>query len=294
MWKVNLVAVSLLLAASYSAGGQTIDFEQAEGFNPGGAWPAGWSSSSSSGGVAQVSTLHPTSGIQCVEFGAGMSGSASISYYPGWVIPADTKMRVQFDIRASEYGPPDDFNFSGYGGIYIYDQDYYKLGGVVLALEDYDGYDPVQADDFKLKFMYGSQMPVVGTFVPGTYYRYTLKIDRIINQITQRMEVIGGGTVAQQTYTYSGSSIPLIYFAGSQTPSTPAYADRLAFGAYSPADFGGEAGVDLLDFSILAAAWGSSAGPPADPAWNPACDLVPDGVIDMADLIAFSEEWLSP
>ena len=66
------------------------------------------------------------------------------------------------------------------------------------------------------------------------------------------------------------------------------------FGTYSPADLGGGPGVDLVDFSVLAAAWGSSAGPPADPSWNPACDLVADGVIDVDDLRAFAEQWLEP
>ena len=284
--RVCLIGMALVFAVSCSAVAQTVDFEVAEGFSVGGAWPAGWSSSSSGGGVAQVSTLHPTSGLQCVEFGTNLTGAGWIKYYPSWGIPADTKMRLQFDIKASPYSPPNGFDYSGYGGIHVYDPGYAYLGGMLFALE---------AGDFKLKFLSVYQQLTVGTFVPGTYYRYTLIIDRAANETTHRLEVIGGGTVAERTYSFSAASIYYIYFAGSQTPGpTPAYADRLVFGEYSAADFGGDPGVDVVDYSIFAAAWGSSAGPPADAEWNPLCDLEADGVIDGADLMLFFEEWLGP
>ncbi|MCU0916043.1 MAG: aspartyl protease family protein [Planctomycetes bacterium] len=47
--------------------------------------------------------------------------------------------------------------------------------------------------------------------------------------------------------------------------------------------------VDLLDYAVFAAAWRTT---PADPAWNPRCDLFMDEVIDTRDLEAFMDSWL--
>lgn len=46
--------------------------------------------------------------------------------------------------------------------------------------------------------------------------------------------------------------------------------------------------VDVADFAIFAAAWGST---PQDPTWNRYCDLYLDEVIDGHDLEAFAEAW---
>ena len=47
--------------------------------------------------------------------------------------------------------------------------------------------------------------------------------------------------------------------------------------------------VDGLDYAVFAAAWRTT---PADPAWNPRCDLFIDEVIDARDLEAFMDSWL--
>lgn len=49
--------------------------------------------------------------------------------------------------------------------------------------------------------------------------------------------------------------------------------------------------IDLGDFAVLAAAWKSR---PADPAWNPYCDIArpADGVVDIADLRVLVDAWL--
>lgn len=49
--------------------------------------------------------------------------------------------------------------------------------------------------------------------------------------------------------------------------------------------------VDLLDFSIFAAAWQTE---PGDPEWNPVCDISdpPDDVIDFKDLRELVKHWL--
>ena len=48
--------------------------------------------------------------------------------------------------------------------------------------------------------------------------------------------------------------------------------------------------VDIADFAVFAAAWGTT---PADPAWNPLCDFYLDEVIDARDLEAFVDSWMN-
>jgi len=47
--------------------------------------------------------------------------------------------------------------------------------------------------------------------------------------------------------------------------------------------------LDLLDFAGLSACWMSSAG---DARFNGGWDLVPDGRINLLDLLAFTNRWL--
>lgn len=49
-------------------------------------------------------------------------------------------------------------------------------------------------------------------------------------------------------------------------------------------------GVDLLDFSVIATAWLTNSD---SDNWNPLCDLVDDGIIDILDLVTFIQQWLS-
>ncbi len=58
------------------------------------------------------------------------------------------------------------------------------------------------------------------------------------------------------------------------------------------ADLTGDWAVDFRDFAVLADAWGST---PADPEWNPDCDISApaDGVIDLKDLLILSDNWLA-
>jgi hypothetical protein len=58
---------------------------------------------------------------------------------------------------------------------------------------------------------------------------------------------------------------------------------------HSVADFDDSCDVDLIDFSILAAAWGSESG---NIDYNEKCDLEDDNVIDTKDLGLFCDEWL--
>jgi len=57
-------------------------------------------------------------------------------------------------------------------------------------------------------------------------------------------------------------------------------------------DFDGDCDVDLADFSIIASAWLTS---PGDGLWNRLADISnpSDDIVDMLDLDAFSEDWLS-
>jgi hypothetical protein len=54
------------------------------------------------------------------------------------------------------------------------------------------------------------------------------------------------------------------------------------------ADLTGEGKVDYRDFVIFAMAWQSEEGLGS---WNPACDFVVDGLVDMKDLAFFGAQW---
>ena len=57
------------------------------------------------------------------------------------------------------------------------------------------------------------------------------------------------------------------------------------------ADVDANASVDLRDLAAFSDAWLSETG---DGNWNPACDVAypPDGIIDLYDLVQFAEQWL--
>lgn len=283
----------MLAVAQLAVASQIISFEASEGFTPGGAWPAGFSATTTGGGIAQVSTDSPTHGSQCIALSQNL-GSGLINYYPNLPVPAGEKTVIQFDIRPGDYSPPDYFNFSGYGGLYIFDQDYYWIGGVNFELKDYDGYDPASADDFKITFFNSAQMEIVGIFIPGDYYRYTLIIDRITGTTTHSLDTLGGAPVASRSYTNSASIITWLYIGGTQAPGSCTYVDRLFFSSVSVADFIDPIGVDLLDYTVFVASWMST---PADPHWNPNCNLDDAGqsqdLIDLADLVIFCDNWLN-
>jgi hypothetical protein len=67
-----------------------------------------------------------------------------------------------------------------------------------------------------------------------------------------------------------------------------------ALGVLAPiiGDFDVDGDTDLLDYSSFAAAWRST---PADPQWNPDCDLAdpPDGIINELDLAVFIDNYLA-
>jgi hypothetical protein len=56
---------------------------------------------------------------------------------------------------------------------------------------------------------------------------------------------------------------------------------------FRDADFDGDGDVDGVDLHILAAAFGSQRG---DPNFDERADLIPDGIIDEADLRAFAQQ----
>jgi hypothetical protein len=59
---------------------------------------------------------------------------------------------------------------------------------------------------------------------------------------------------------------------------------------YGFIDFNFDGVVDGQDFAVFANAWHTT---PADPAWNPICDLFTDEIIDARDLEAFVDAWLN-
>ena len=134
--KSNLMGVLVLFAlVSVCTASPKIDFETSEGFTVGGVWPSGWSSSTTGG----ISTGYPSSGAQCLELlymGSGVS--STVTYSPSLAVSTNQKTLIQFDIRPSAYNPPRYFNFSGYGGVYILDQNYSRIGGLIFDLQNYN------------------------------------------------------------------------------------------------------------------------------------------------------------
>jgi len=60
------------------------------------------------------------------------------------------------------------------------------------------------------------------------------------------------------------------------------------------ADVNDDGIVNFFDLNLLASAWKTKTG---QPKWNPKCDIWPyggDGVVDVRDLEALSEQWLQP
>jgi hypothetical protein len=58
---------------------------------------------------------------------------------------------------------------------------------------------------------------------------------------------------------------------------------------FADADIDDDGDTDLEDFAVLSAAWRAQA---EEGAYNPACDMFIDTVIDMKDLLAFLDRWL--
>lgn len=59
---------------------------------------------------------------------------------------------------------------------------------------------------------------------------------------------------------------------------------------YAAGDFACGDGVDMNDFSTLAETWALSSG---QSGYNDRCDLIDNDTIDIADLLSFSDEWLT-
>lgn len=285
----KMCILCLLFGSGLVWGLQINSFEPSDGFVIGGPLPSGWAASSSSGGAAGISTNYPVSGNQCLTTYTAMGGSGYINYYPNYSVTTDNKVRLQIDIRPSDYIPTDpDYNFAGYGGIYFHRQDYYWCGGIIFKLEDYDGYDYAKADDYKITFLNGSSQELIGYFSPGAYYRYSLTIDRAAGKCTSRLETLGGGLVAQRTYTNTVTSIPLIYFAGAN-PS-PCYYDQLVYDNCPPTDLTGDCFIDMADLEVLASNWFREDCVAAG--WCEGADIDKSGDVGIEDLEAIAAQWL--
>jgi len=74
----------------------------------------------------------------------------------------------------------------------------------------------------------------------------------------------------------------------------PAYTSgpklQITFAEPPTGDFEPDGDVDFADYATLISAWETEEG---GPGWNPACDIHPDGFIDMLDLDVFADNWLA-
>ncbi len=289
--KRTIMFLSVFFVSGLVLATQVVNFEVSDGFIIGQPLPAGWSASSSSGGGgAGISTNYPASGSQSLMAYTAGGGSGYVYYYPNYSITAAGIVRIQIDIRPSDYVPTDrNFNFAGYGGVYFYRQDYYWCGGLIFKLEDYNGSDYALPDDFKITFLNGSSQELIGYFSPGTYYRYSLTIDRAAGKCASRLEILGGGLVAERTYSNNVTSIPQIYFAGAHP--TPAYYDLFAYDNCPAADLTGDCFLDVADFEILASNWYREDCAAAG--WCEGADINKSGNVGLEDLAAMTAQWLA-
>ncbi len=222
------LAVVLVGVLAVSAGASQITgFEVSDGFTVGGSWPAGWS------GSASVSTANPAGGAQSIA----LSQSQNLVFSPFAAVSEPTELSV--DICTSAHVPDEAFNFASYGHLYVYRQDYYFAGGLYFFLNDADdalgGYDLPAPAEYQIVFWNtsASQAEVVGAFAIDTWYRYTLSIDPSASTVTHNLALLDGTPVAERTYANSVTSVPQVYFYGSQAPS-PAYVDNAYFGEPIP------------------------------------------------------------
>ncbi len=63
---------------------------------------------------------------------------------------------------------------------------------------------------------------------------------------------------------------------------------RVDYAVCLPADIDCSCGVAINDVQLVAAHWGLTSG---SPGWHPVYDLVPNGVIDAADIAAAASAW---
>ncbi len=114
-------------------------------------------------------------------------------------------------------------------------------------------------------------------------------------------QFLGSDTNGGDGWDWTGviSGFPLVgenrYFARAMDNSDAWSDPARCTGTITPltitGDLDHDGKVDLLDFSIFAAAWQTE---PGDPEWNPVCDISdpPDDVIDFKDLRELVKHWL--
>ena len=112
----------------------------------------------------------------------------------------------------------------------------------------------------------GQTVNVTAPFRRG-HYEFVLWTDGAGNTITANPQVpvlLNSNTKRIAQYAYTG---PLL----------------------NVADFNEDYWVDFYDFSVLTRAWRAESG---DPDWVDRYDIYQDGIIDLLDLLIFSENWM--
>ena len=205
---VLMMGLSDFASADYHTG-----FEVSEGFAVGGPMPAGWSTSGS--GSVVVSGLNVIAGSQNLEI-----HDAFANYTAELNTVGSENFVIETMIRPSSYVAPE-YNFGGYGWMYAYSQGYEDFaGGVLFRVQDTNDLSGVEnptSDELQILFWQsaGSQ-EVVGSFVPGAWYRYQIIIDSTNSTVTQRLEPLSGGVTIERVYARTITWIPLVVFAGDQ------------------------------------------------------------------------------
>lgn len=269
---------------------QGIDFESPE-YVAGSGLPSPWVIDSSA--VVGITAAGPIAGAQSLY--AGYTPGSFSCLYP-MVAPDNDTLSLSFTIRlaaysAGSYQP----GYGAMGGIALSD---WYLGGVYFDLEK--PYS-VPASASHRQIWFKNAYNVVGYFVDGGTYTITYAINWATK--TSVVRIVGDGGV-DLTLNNQDNSINKNNFTGFKlwgtqfsNISTQTLFDTILIGEPPQpivGDFNASGAVDFYDFALLAQRWFSVSG---GTSWNADYDLdnsgISEGVIDIADLAIFCENWLA-
>ncbi len=141
-----------------------------------------------------------------------------------------------------------------------------------------------------------SNATYIGRYLTGYYFKGSIDEVMVFSRALTEEEF---GTLYENmivgTFKFTESTpegLKIGHTDNNGDPASSVYPGTLSVTTSAPpADFDGDEDVSLADFAIFVLAWQSDDTP--TPNWNPDCDISnPTGVINIDDLITFTEFWL--
>jgi hypothetical protein len=144
----------------------------------------------------------------------------------------------------------------------------------------------------------------LGSFFPGSA-THTIEINNTVGYVTvfaslppEELTKNGAGTLATMKFHVKDLGFSLLHLSDVQIkdkksrilplkPLEDGYFSNTALRG----DVNGDGKVDVQDIAVAEKAFGSSAGPPANPRWNPAADMNQDGRIDVFDIAVICKNF---